>query len=60
MHRSGWGIMPITFRSLLQSPAMLSRAPFGLASGVTSPSGVQYLKTIWWFRLSPSSVSEAQ
>src|SRR6266852_4033048 len=35
--RSGWGIMPRTFRPALQIPAILSREPFGLASTVTRP-----------------------
>src|SRR5215467_4583599 len=40
-HRSGCGIMPRTLPSGLMIPAMLSSEPFGFASGVTLPSGVQ-------------------
>src|SRR5207245_3032781 len=43
--RSGWGIMPRTFRPALQIPAILSREPFGLASTVTGPSGVEQRNT---------------
>ena len=39
--RSGWGIRPRTFPCLLMIPAILLSEPFGLASGVTSPEGVQ-------------------
>src|SRR5262249_48572887 len=40
-HRSGCGIIPRTLPSGLMIPAMLSSEPFGFASGVTLPSGVQ-------------------
>src|SRR5262252_9371422 len=39
--RSGWGIMPRTLRPGLQMPAILSRDPLGLASGVMRPSEVE-------------------
>ena len=41
LERSGCGIIPSTFRPGLQIPAMLSRDPLGLASGVISPAGEQ-------------------
>ena len=41
LERSGCGIMPSTFRPGLQIPAILSKDPFGLASGVISPDGEQ-------------------
>ena len=44
---SGWGIIPNTFRSLLQIPAILLRDPLGFASFVMSPFLEQYLKRIW-------------
>src|SRR5580658_2519540 len=41
LERSGWGIMPSTFRPSLQIPAIFSSDPLGLASGVIRPSGAQ-------------------
>ena len=41
LERSGCGIIPSTFRPGLQIPAMLSRDPLGLDSGVISPEGEQ-------------------
>src|SRR6266545_3937299 len=39
--RSGWGIMPRTLPPGPQIPAMLSSDPFGFASEVIWPSGVE-------------------
>ena len=39
--RSGCGIIPKTFPSLLQIPAIFEREPFGLASSVVSPVSSQ-------------------
>ena len=44
-HLSGCGIMPRTLPLALTMPAMLSTEPFGLESGVTRPSVVEYRKT---------------
>src|ERR1700721_2346889 len=41
--RSGCGIKPNTFLSVLQIPAILSNEPFGLAAAVILPASSQYL-----------------
>src|SRR5215469_200219 len=40
--RSGCGIIPSTFLSGLEIPAILSSEPLGLASGIVSPAAVEY------------------
>src|SRR5688572_23011260 len=57
---SGCGIIPSTFRSRLQMPAMLDRAPFGFDSGVVSPLSSQYRNTIWLFSSNEWNVASSQ
>ena len=58
--RSGCGIMPSTFLSRLQIPAMLSMEPFGFESGHTLPSPSEYLKMIRFSLFSSANVDESQ
>jgi hypothetical protein len=56
-HRSGWGIIPSTFLSRFTIPAIFASDPFGLNSGETSPSGLEYRNSTWSFRSISASVS---
>src|SRR5581483_264348 len=54
---SGCGIRPKTFLASLQTPAMLSSEPFGLAAAVAFPLASTYRSSTWRFSLRRSSVA---